>query len=115
MVKLQTGEWQWIGSQVIDYEVKQTPNSERRDRVQVLTTAIQQRVSLTDSEISRAKALQTLGFKQWDAFHLACAESGQADIFLTTDDKILKLAHRLNDQLTVRVENPLTWVTEVTE
>jgi predicted nucleic acid-binding protein len=59
--------------------------------------------------------MKLLGFKQWDALHLACAESGQVDIFLTTDDKLLRLAHRVAAQLKVRVENPLTWLTEVTE
>ena len=80
-----------------------------------MASAVQQKVPLTQAEISRAKTLQTFGFKQWDALHLACAESGQADIFLTTDDKLLKLAQRVIGQLTIRVENPLTWLTEVTE
>ena len=52
--------------------------------------------------------------KQWDALHLACAESGQADIFLTTDDKLLRLSQRIANKLQVRVDNPLSWLTEVT-
>ena len=115
MARLQTNEWQWLSSGAISHEVSQTPNPEIRHRVQVLTTAVHQVVPLTHTEISRAKILQTFGFKQWDALHLACAESGQADIFLTTDDKLLQLAQRLTDQLKVRVENPLAWLTEVTE
>lgn len=115
MARLQTGEWQWLGSDAISYEVGQTPNLERRRRMEVLTSAIQQSILLTQTEAARAKVLQALGFKQWDALHLACAESGQADIFLTTDDKLLRLAQRMTNQLKVRVANPLTWLTEVTE
>ena len=115
MAKFQTDEWQWLGSDAVSHEVNQTPNPERRNRIQVLASAVHQIVPLTQAEISRAKTLQTFGFKQWDALHLACAESGLADIFLTTDDKLLQLAQRVMDQLKIRVENPLAWLTEVTE
>lgn len=50
----------------------------------------------------------------FDALHLACAESGNASVFLTTDDKLLSLAIRLSQQLRIRVENPLVWLNEVT-
>jgi predicted nucleic acid-binding protein len=45
-----------------------------------------------------------------DALHLASAESAKADIFLTTDDKLLKLATRLSTQLQVTVANPVFWL-----
>jgi hypothetical protein len=113
--RLQSGDWVWLGSDAIDYEVDQTPDPERQRRVRVLATAIQHSVPFTQAETARAQELQSFGFKQWDALHLACAESGQADIFLTTDDKLLRLAHQVAVQLKVQVENPLTWLTEVTE
>jgi len=115
MSRLHGGEWVWLGSDAVDYEIGQTPDPERRHRVQVLASAIHQSIQLTQGETTKAKALQALGFKQWDALHLACAESGQADIFLTTDEKLLRLAGRVTEQLKVRVENPLTWLTEVIE
>jgi predicted nucleic acid-binding protein len=115
MARLQSGEWVWLGSEAIDYEVYQTPDPEKRHRVEVLATAAHQSISLTRDAVSRAQELQALGFKQWDALHLACAERGQADIFLTTDDKFLRLAERIADRLRVRVNNPLTWLEEVTE
>ena len=63
--------------------------------------------------MKRTQQLETLGFHPFDALHLACAESGRADVFLTTDDRLLRLASRFSDQLHVRVENPLTWLKEV--
>jgi hypothetical protein len=80
-----------------------------------LTTIISQSIPLTLSEVARARKLQSLGFKQWDALHLVCAESGEVDIFLTTDDKLLRLGQHLKEKLRVRVENPLIWLTEVEE
>ena len=46
---------------------------------------------------------------------LACAESGGAEIFLTTDDQLLRLAERVEEQLKIRVRNPLTWLKEIME
>ncbi len=115
MSRLQTGEWQWIGSDVVNFEVEQTPDPERRRRVKLLTTAVHRSVGLEQAETTRGKQLSALGFKRLDALHLACAENGQADIFLTTDDKLLRLAHRVANQLKVQVDNPLTWLKEITK
>jgi hypothetical protein len=38
----------------------------------------------------RAGFLEGLGFSTFDALHLACAESGAADVFLTTGDGLLR-------------------------
>ena len=115
MSRFQTGDWEWLGSSAIDHEVSQTPNLERRRRLEALMTAIHQSLLLNSTDVARTKRLQSLGFKQWDALHLACAERGQADVFLTTDDKLLGLAKKLTGQLKVLVANPLDWLTEVSE
>ena len=72
-------------------------------------------VSVQIDEVERAKALTQLGVSAMDALHLACAESGGADIFLTTDDRLLRQTKRLSAQLRVRVANPLTWIEEISE
>ena len=58
-----------------------------------------------------AKQLE-VGFKSFDAMHIACAESEKADVFLTTDDKLLKLAKRNKNKLNVDIANPVLWLTE---
>jgi hypothetical protein len=45
--------------------------------------------------------------------HLACAESGSADVFLTTDDQLLRRAASCASLTRMRVENPLQWLEEV--
>jgi hypothetical protein len=67
------------------------------------------------SEIERGQQLETLGFPEYDALHLACAEAAGADLLLTTDDRFRRLAARHADRLRVRVENPLTWLEEALE
>lgn len=115
LTHLELGEWQWIGSEVLDFEIEQTPNPERRWRVRLLTTYVRNSIVVEEAEIERAEQLEALGFHPFDALHLACAESGNVDVFLTTDDQLLRLASRLSGQLRVRVENPLTWLKEVME
>jgi predicted nucleic acid-binding protein len=72
-------------------------------------------VALTDTAISQAQELKALGFRTYDALHLACAEQAAVDIFLTTDDRVLRIATRHTAQLQVRVANPLAWLLEVIE
>ncbi|NCQ94607.1 MAG: type II toxin-antitoxin system VapC family toxin [Microcystis aeruginosa W11-06] len=36
-----------------------------------------------------------LGFKFYDALHLAFAEAGGADVLLTTDDRLLRKAQQI--------------------
>ena len=50
---------------------------------------------------------------EFDTLHLACAESAGADVFLTTDDQLLRKVAAFADQLRIRVENRLTWLWEV--
>jgi predicted nucleic acid-binding protein len=63
-------------------------------------------------EVIPSPFLKEIGFKSFDSMHIACAERGNVEILLTTDDKLLKLAERSKDVLNVKVSNPLTWLTE---
>lgn len=74
---------------------------------------VHQTVSMSNIEKSRGKNLEALGFKAADALHIACAESGEADVLLTTDDRMLRRAESCFGSLRVRVENPHTWLQEV--
>jgi predicted nucleic acid-binding protein len=59
-----------------------------------------------------ATFLQKLGFDACDALHLACAEEGQADVFLTTDDNLIRRAGRRTSEIRTRVMNPVSWYEE---
>jgi predicted nucleic acid-binding protein len=110
---VRSGNWQWISSEAIDFEVKQTPDLERRRRVETLIRYADYSITIEKSIVRRASELKAIVFGTYDALHLACAEHSNADIFLTTDDKILQLANKCTSQLKTKVENPLTWLKEV--
>ena len=109
------GHWEWISSEVVDLEINQTPDPERRRRVQLLASHTHRSILVGQREVERAQQLETWGFSAFDALHLACAESGEADVFLTTDDRLLRKAGAYAKQMRVRVENPLTWLREVSK
>jgi predicted nucleic acid-binding protein len=113
LARCETGDWEWIGSEVIDLEVNQTPDPERRRRVGLLASHAHRSVIVGNLEVERAEQFETWGITAFDALHLACAESGEADVFLTTDDKLLSKTAAHAKQLRVRVENPLAWLREV--
>jgi len=114
LTHMERGRWQWIGSETLNYEIERTPDPERRQRVRLLATAVAHTVLIEAAEEARARKLEVLGFHALDALHLACAESGGADVLLTTDDRLLRLAVRFSKQLRIRVANPLTWLQEKT-
>jgi predicted nucleic acid-binding protein len=110
LARIEHGEFFWISSEVVDDEISQNIDADRALKAQMLARHATFRINLTGTEIARGTELEKLGFAAFDALHLACAESGGADVFLTTDDKLLKRTIRFAEQLHVRVENPLKWL-----
>lgn len=112
---VERGEWRWVSSEALRFEVARNPDPERKRRVQVLVSSAADSVSLTDRVEQRGAQLEAMGFDAFDALHVACAEHAGVDVFLTTDDAIVRLARRSDDRIGVRVENPLTWLRERNE
>jgi hypothetical protein len=112
--RLQQRDWHWLGSEVLHLEIEQIPDVERSTRVWGLLGAVHSIVRLENRVVKRGQELQDIGFHAMDAMHLASAEVGNADVFLTTDDRIIRLAGRFSRQLRVEVKNPLTWLREET-
>ena len=113
LARIENGDWVWIGSEVLKDEIEQTPDTQKLGRVKLLSGFIQESIEIGEKEINRAMKLQKEGFQVFDSLHIACAESAQVDVFLSTDDGLLKLAKRMSKRLNVRIENPLVWVEEM--
>jgi len=111
--RIEKGDWDWVGSDVLTDEIEQTPDTQKLSRSKLLSGFIDENVEIGEKEIKRAAELEKAGFQIFDALHLASAESAKVDVFLSTDDRLLKLAKRLSDVLQIRVMNPLTWVEEM--
>lgn len=100
------GYWHWISSEVLVTEVNRASNLEQRIQIKRWLTRAHQTILVGAREITRARQLEALGFKELDALHIAGAERSKATIFLTTDDAILRRSKRDSLQLHIRVENP---------
>jgi len=110
--KMNHREWEWVGSEMLFYEIRRTRDTERRQRILLLALQSHSVIELSQGILGRAETLENAGFDAYDAIHLASAEAAQADIFVTTDDQIVKLASRNKNLLSIQVENPVKWLEE---
>lgn len=111
--RVEQGEFEWLTSEVVDYEIDQNPDAERALKARLLVAHAKRKIIVGEDETARGNEIEQLGFTGFDALHLACAESGDVDVFLTTDDKLVKRAARMRAKLDVRVANPLQWAQEI--
>ncbi|MEK6683550.1 MAG: PIN domain-containing protein [Nitrospirota bacterium] len=102
--------WTLLNSEVIDLEISKIPDSGRTERVRLFSSVLRPRIGVDEAATKRADQLNALGFKPYDALHIACAEKGRADILLTTDDDLINKASQNKGILRVRLDNPLAWL-----
>jgi predicted nucleic acid-binding protein len=100
------------GSDIVDDELSQMPDDERREKVELFLTSVSSHIRLTAAIERRAMDLQQWNIAPLDALHLASAESAHVDCFLTTDDGLLRKAAREQCGLKVKIENPAKWLIE---
>ncbi len=113
--RCQSGDWKMINSSAIIAELNQTPSIERLQNTKKLLAVAKIKVITSSSVEERAVELQKMGFSGYDATHIASAERSQADIFLTTDDRLIKKARKNSQSITVNINNPVQWLAEVTQ
>ena len=106
------GGVEWLGSSVLEFEIRRISDQERLRRVREMFTDVSRWVQVDETDIARGEELEALGFSDFDALHLASAERGGAEVFLTTDDKLLRRAERHAGQLRVRAVNPVIWISQ---
>jgi len=102
-----------LSSIIVRVEINNNSNRERRLRLEEIASTATEFIEIEEEQFLRADELQKLSFRFFDALHLACAEAAGSDVFLTTDDQLLRLAFRVKEQLNVRVINPASWLMEV--
>lgn len=93
--------------------MSRNPDPDRRRDAEALLLFANDIVVPKSVEADRARQIKEQGFSPFDALHLASAEKGGADVFLTTDDGLLRRARRGLGRLHIRVENPVSWYEEV--
>ena len=106
----ENGKWILMNSDIIEFEVSQHSDSFKQEQVKSILNLANIYIQSTANIDVRAEKLMELSFKFHDALHLAFAEDGDADVFLTTDDRLLRKAKKYQSILNVEVENPTIWL-----
>ena len=103
--------WALLSSSVIDYEISKIADMYKLEQIETLCSVSKEYATMTEADEERAKYFQSNGVRVMDSFHLAVAESNNADILLTTDRRFLNVANKLG--LKLKIANPLLWFLEV--
>ncbi|HEV3310430.1 MAG TPA: PIN domain-containing protein [Chloroflexota bacterium] len=107
------GDWHHVSSEIAQIEISAMAEDERRARVQLLLPDENAILRIAEDVRERATNLQKRGFKPADALHVAAAEKLEADVLLSCDDRLCRLARRHRRLLNVEVVNPLDWLKEI--
>jgi predicted nucleic acid-binding protein len=102
-----------VGSDIIDLEMEQSDDESRKEKVKILYAVIVDKAHYDKSVYDRSVEIKCMNkaIRSMDSLHLASAESGHADILLTTDDKFERACAKI--KLGVTVMNPLKYMMEV--
>jgi predicted nucleic acid-binding protein len=100
-----------LGSDILDEEFSYMVDTIKKQKVLNLYKIIALKIKLNDYIKTRANEFFDSGIGSFDALHLASAEYAKADIFLTTDKKLISRSRQLN--LDFKIMNPLTCIAEV--
>jgi hypothetical protein len=88
--RLLRGELELAWSYVLDFENAANPFPERRDEIAWWREVARVDVEETPDTLRLASQLGARGISAKDALHVACAIGGRCDVFLPTDDRLLR-------------------------
>ncbi|MEA1948446.1 MAG: PIN domain-containing protein [Thermodesulfobacteriota bacterium] len=97
-------------SDIILYENMGTKDLVKMQNVKELMKSCKNYIPYDQNIQKRAFELSKDGFAPLDALHLASAETGGAEYFVTTDDKFQKRYDQLHDRIRTKVLNPIDFV-----
>ena len=101
-----------VGSEMLRKEMTDAPDYIKRERLALMYSLCSTEIKITEGIVDRAIEIREQGnIRTKDSIHLACAESAQVDVLLTTDKKFMNNANRLPAK--VKVMNPTEWLLEV--
>jgi len=108
--RIDNGEIEVIGSDVLDDEIEQTPVTKKRIKLFELLKKVTIFIKLNNEIIIRGKELEMFKLKPHDSLHIASAEYGNADVFLTVDDNILRKYNKNPNLFHIKIINPFNFV-----
>jgi len=102
---IDSGEMQFVTSDVLLFENSNNPYEERREFVSLCVQKAIEILSVDEGILSRAEELEAQNVKGLDALHIACAEKIAVEYFITCDDNIIK-----RYQGPLKIQNPADFV-----
>lgn len=100
------------GSDILELEMNRMQDENKKQKVFDLYRVAGMHISYTEKIKKRSAEIMLVSkIRAFDSLHIASAEQAGADVFLTTDDKLEKMAEKL--ALETRVVNPLRFAWEV--
>jgi predicted nucleic acid-binding protein len=112
LARVRAGVIDLISSEALADEAKRNPSLDRRLEVEALLAFGAISVAVDETLLLRARELAAFGYGPYDALHVASAEGGEADVLLTTDDRLLSRAARGIGNPRIPIRNPLSWMKE---
>ncbi len=108
--RIQANRLELVWSYMLDYENQANPFVERREAISRWKSLAIIDVVAGDELLNQAKEILQRTLRAKDALHVACAIAAGCEIFLTTDDLVVKKTRDLDR---IRVMNPTQFVIEV--
>jgi predicted nucleic acid-binding protein len=111
--KIDCGEHALCNSAALVVENSLSPKTQVRLEIEALLDRADVWIGHDRVIDERAVELRKLGFKEFDAYHIAAAETAGCDRVVTCDDHFLKAARRNAGKIAVTVTDPIRLVSEV--
>jgi predicted nucleic acid-binding protein len=108
--KIKKLEIELVWSYILDYENYENPNEIIRSAIYEWRKICISDISESDELLLRAEKINKIGIDAKDAIHISCAIEAGADIFFTTDRKILKHKHLIPE---IEILNPVQYFIEL--
>jgi PIN domain-containing protein len=108
----ESGGWTLVSSDALEFEAGQTPAGPRKVWLDEVLLGAGDYIPINENIASRGVELESRGFKNIDALHIASAEAGRADRLVTCDDGFLRRARKQTD-LQTHVLSPLEVMQEL--
>jgi len=106
--RIKEGEFSLLWSFMIDYENSLNPYNDVRQEIEMASALANETVVPDDFIIAKAREFETIGIRPRDAIHLAGALKGEAEYFLTCDNKLIKKSSELG--INLKIMNPLKFI-----
>lgn len=108
--KIKNAECELIWSSILDFECAKNPFEKHRIAILNWRNIASTMIMVDKSVLERATGLISVGVGKYDALHVACSIAGGAEVFVTTDDRLLKRVRAIDSVVAMLPQDALAFV-----